>query len=731
MPRLGRLVSVCVLTALAMALAASGASATTFFVNGRTGSDTNNCRGKIPSEVCATIHKAIERSEEAKGTNTIEVSEETYEESITLAGAADKGLTIKGEEPGVLLVGKGSSTVTLGPGATGVTLSNLELRYASGANHVITDEGEGLTLVNDVVDDESGSSENGIQAKKAGLLTITGGKLEMEEAQGFAASAEETQLVVEGVTILTGAQSESHAGGIASNHSGLTVKSSQIHLGNNLTNSQLAGVFTTEDGLVTLQNDTIDQDGVALGLALEKSKIQAEDVKVTMEDSGSKNEAIGETSQGVNSIFSHIEVGGTWKGPAFLGIGTEAMISDSRLVDDPLFEAPVVEFLGFGEGRGLLVQRSVLQGSTTAKPATLAAINGNVTVDSSEILGGLSGGFLESKAATTQTLTVANSTIDAGAPGVAADAFGVKGVNVEAKTAASSVANANIEGSIVLEPQVALAAAGTSAAVTCSYSAVPSQTQAAKGNEGAIGCAAGGAGNTESNPIASLFSEPLSNYQLLATSSAVGSVPPSAITLPFGLTPSATDLAGNARTGDGTDACFTAQDRGALELQGHLLTCPVPASAPSAPAGPAGPAGPAKATLAALTALTISPSSFQAAPSGATIARVKTKRTYGAKVTYRDSQAATATFTVLREEQGRKQGHSCKKPSKANKHGKRCTLLTKVGTFTHTDTAGADSFHFSGRIHGKKLARGPYRLQALPSNAAGRGAPVSAGFKVR
>jgi hypothetical protein len=54
-----------------------------------------------------------------------------------------------------------------------------------------------------------------------------------------------------------------------------------------------------------------------------------------------------------------------------------------------------------------------------------------------------------------------------------------------------------------------------------------------------------------------------------------------------------------------------------------------------------------------------------------------------------------------------------------------------VGTFTRADRAGANSFSFSGRLHNRRLARGSYRLQAIPRNSAGAGAAAIAAFKVR
>jgi hypothetical protein len=178
---------------------------------------------------------------------------------------------------------------------------------------------------------------------------------------------------------------------------------------------------------------------------------------------------------------------------------------------------------------------------------------------------------------------------------------------------------------------------------------------------------------------------------------------------------------------DGNGDCRAVQDRGALELQGHAASCPpapataaAPASATATTTRPAAPA---------ISALAINPSSFRAAPSGATLSAASSR--FGTKISYRDSAAATATFTVLRSSAGRLQGKSCRKPGRANRHGRRCTLLTAVGSFTHADLGGAASVHFSGRLKGRRLPPGAYVLQVLAANAAGRGKPVSKGFTVR
>ncbi len=76
---------------------------------------------------------------------------------------------------------------------------------------------------------------------------------------------------------------------------------------------------------------------------------------------------------------------------------------------------------------------------------------------------------------------------------------------------------------------------------------------------------------------------------------------------------------------------------------------------------------------------------------------------HGAKISYRDSQAARTTFKVFRV-------------------GSRHAVMT----FTHRDHAGSNSLHFKA----KKLARGRYRLQAVPKNRAGSGRPVSVKFRI-
>lgn len=109
----------------------------------------------------------------------------------------------------------------------------------------------------------------------------------------------------------------------------------------------------------------------------------------------------------------------------------------------------------------------------------------------------------------------------------------------------------------------------------------------------------------------------------------------------------------------------------------------------------------------ALSALTLSPTTFLAAPSGASIGRLL----YGTTVSYRDSQAATTTFTVLQR-----------------RPGVRRTVA--VGSFTHRDTAGSNSFRFTGRVNGHALSPGRYALRASASVGNLSSIPIEQGFRI-
>ncbi|WCB93609.1 hypothetical protein DSM104299_02325 [Baekduia alba] len=120
-----------------------------------------------------------------------------------------------------------------------------------------------------------------------------------------------------------------------------------------------------------------------------------------------------------------------------------------------------------------------------------------------------------------------------------------------------------------------------------------------------------------------------------------------------------------------------------------------------------------------LSRLKLSPASF--------------RRGKSTTITWTDSAAVTTTFSVQRKASGVRKGKACvAKPKRAAAKGrakpKACTRWLAVkGTFTHADRAGTNTSKWTGRLRGKKLAAGAYRLVATPKG----GKPVTRTFTVK
>ena len=161
-----------------------------------------------------------------------------------------------------------------------------------------------------------------------------------------------------------------------------------------------------------------------------------------------------------------------------------------------------------------------------------------------------------------------------------------------------------------------------------------------------------------------------------------------------------------------------------FEVFGQRLGEPAPPDGGAAPdsGGTPGAGGPlAEATPDRLAPrflrLALSPVAFAAFSSGPS---VRNSSARGTRVTYRLSEAATATFRVQRVVAGRRVRGRCVRPTRANRGRPRCKRYrTLRGGFRHTGTAGLNRFRFSGRLRGRKLRPGRYRLVATARDAAG------------
>jgi hypothetical protein len=133
-----------------------------------------------------------------------------------------------------------------------------------------------------------------------------------------------------------------------------------------------------------------------------------------------------------------------------------------------------------------------------------------------------------------------------------------------------------------------------------------------------------------------------------------------------------------------------------------------------------------------ISKLSITPSSLHVEPGkGASTSSSHKKR--GATISYTDSQFALAKFTVQAPRKGFRAGKLCTaKPPRHHKGPvKHCTRFVTVGAFTHADKPVAVKLHFTGRVNGKPLQVGRYRLLVVARNPRGESSkPVSAEFRV-
>jgi hypothetical protein len=130
-----------------------------------------------------------------------------------------------------------------------------------------------------------------------------------------------------------------------------------------------------------------------------------------------------------------------------------------------------------------------------------------------------------------------------------------------------------------------------------------------------------------------------------------------------------------------------------------------------------------------LSAFTVKPASFAAAGSGGSIIARKLK--VGAILSYKLDEPAFVRFTVLQRRAGRTVAGKCERPTKKNKGKRKCDLLLR-GSFGNLEgAAGKNKLGFTGRLRGRKLPPGEYRLVATPEDLAGNaGKGVKAPFKI-
>lgn len=114
-------------------------------------------------------------------------------------------------------------------------------------------------------------------------------------------------------------------------------------------------------------------------------------------------------------------------------------------------------------------------------------------------------------------------------------------------------------------------------------------------------------------------------------------------------------------------------------------------------------------TKPVLGALRLSSTRLRAAKSGASFSKKRPK--VGTTVRFSLSEPSSVRFNATRKAKGRKVGRKCVARKRSNRKKKACSRWVKVkGSFTYEGRLGDNSFKFRGRIGGKRLKPGSYRL---------------------
>jgi len=104
----------------------------------------------------------------------------------------------------------------------------------------------------------------------------------------------------------------------------------------------------------------------------------------------------------------------------------------------------------------------------------------------------------------------------------------------------------------------------------------------------------------------------------------------------------------------------------------------------------------------------------------------------GATISYVLSQPARVSFRVDHGLLGRRSRGKCRKPTRRNRRGRPCRRYKRMrGGFEQSGVLGSNSLPFSGRLSGKRLKAGRYRVTAVASGFAGTSKSATRYFRVK
>lgn len=103
----------------------------------------------------------------------------------------------------------------------------------------------------------------------------------------------------------------------------------------------------------------------------------------------------------------------------------------------------------------------------------------------------------------------------------------------------------------------------------------------------------------------------------------------------------------------------------------------------------------------------------------------------GTKFRVKLNEAAKIGVKIEQRLPGRRVGRKCKKPTSGNASKKKCSRYVRLGSRNKQGKAGWTAIAFNGKLEGKPLDPGGYRITAVATDSAkGRSAPRTAAFRV-
>lgn len=173
-----------------------------------------------------------------------------------------------------------------------------------------------------------------------------------------------------------------------------------------------------------------------------------------------------------------------------------------------------------------------------------------------------------------------------------------------------------------------------------------------------------------------------------------------------------------------------------LDVAATLTSDPPPPAEPGAP-GVGSPAAGSPSTSPApkLGQLSLAPAAFAAARAGSSTRSGPVGR-FGARVRFRVDRAASVRFSVQQVATGRRSGRGasarCVTATTRNRTAPRCTRYVALGgAFSRSARATVNTFTFTGRVGGRTLKPGSYRLVATATAAGVVGNTVTRTFRIR